>query len=316
MPLGTSWRSKLSAVADFVHSTSWSPDSDEQSCLQLQEKQQPICASVSEADLQPVPRRINLFQLGADTYDAFQETTGLPWWATIATASIGLRLLLLPLSLRQAKIIRTNYGLWKEAGSLMEQRAGAAASAASAARPGVQQASSSAPQLTRTNTTTTITSHASSSISQQHTATQNDASSTQQSYSSSSLTSSPSPSSAASTSSSSMQHAALSTDGLSKQLEEVARYHQRVKVFTMLRRKAGTPHPSWIIINPLLQVSQATMSLWSAHAWSSNQLGPLGSHAAVHGMQPAPHTPPCMRQLATLLQQASEHPMSSCAASA
>ena len=56
---------------------------------------------------------INVFGSAANVLEWVHTSTGLPWWASIPLTTVSLRLLLLPLSLRQAKIVRTNYAIYK-----------------------------------------------------------------------------------------------------------------------------------------------------------------------------------------------------------
>jgi membrane protein insertase Oxa1/YidC/SpoIIIJ len=58
---------------------------------------------------------------GAAALDALHGATGLPWWAAIPAVSLAVKSALLPLSLRQAKIVRTNMALWRESFELEQQ---------------------------------------------------------------------------------------------------------------------------------------------------------------------------------------------------
>jgi hypothetical protein len=175
-----------------------------------------------------------VLQLGAEGYDALHEATGLPWWATIATASVALRLLLLPLSLRQAKIIRTNYGIWREAKALTEQqqeRAAAAAAAKLQLQPGSTAALSGLNSSSGGSSTSSGGGGGSSSP----------------------AGSSGAGSGASSGASGGQQAPPSASSRLQQQLAEMQAFQARVDTFHVLRRKAGAPHPAWIIINPLLQ---------------------------------------------------------------
>ncbi|MEW5301675.1 MAG: hypothetical protein WDW36_004520 [Sanguina aurantia] len=63
-----------------------------------------------------------VFQGWAGGLQWVHDTTGLPWWAVIPMVTLTLRATLLPLSLRQAAILRTNHGVYKEAVVLADQR--------------------------------------------------------------------------------------------------------------------------------------------------------------------------------------------------
>ncbi|KAF8072601.1 ALB3L3 [Scenedesmus sp. PABB004] len=81
---------------------------------------------------------------GAAALDALHAGSGLPWWAAIPATTLAVKVLLLPVSLKQAKIVRTNMVLWAESSELERQRQAreahaAAAAAAPAAAPARQQ---------------------------------------------------------------------------------------------------------------------------------------------------------------------------------
>ena len=50
--------------------------------------------------------------------------SGLPWWASIPACTLGMRLALLPISLRQAKLVRTLYMVYREAAELTDKQLG------------------------------------------------------------------------------------------------------------------------------------------------------------------------------------------------
>ncbi|GAX78887.1 hypothetical protein CEUSTIGMA_g6326.t1 [Chlamydomonas eustigma] len=75
-------------------------------------------AAVAEA------HRFDIFQTCAQGLEWAHTTMGLPWWATIPLCTLSLRLALLPWSLRQAKIVRSSYMIYKEAVTLTDQQQG------------------------------------------------------------------------------------------------------------------------------------------------------------------------------------------------
>lgn len=65
---------------------------------------------------------LGFFAAGAAALDAIHTATGLPWCAVIPAAAVAIKTLLLPISLKQAKIVRTNMVLWKEAYEFQKQQ--------------------------------------------------------------------------------------------------------------------------------------------------------------------------------------------------
>ncbi|EFJ40476.1 hypothetical protein VOLCADRAFT_108139 [Volvox carteri f. nagariensis] len=63
-----------------------------------------------------------LVQHVANSYEFVHTATGLPWAASIPLTTLALRLALLPLSMRQARIIRSNFSLYREAVALTDQQ--------------------------------------------------------------------------------------------------------------------------------------------------------------------------------------------------
>ncbi|GLI67774.1 hypothetical protein VaNZ11_012037 [Volvox africanus] len=63
-----------------------------------------------------------LIQQVANSYELVHTATELPWAASIPLTTLALRLTLLPLSMRQARIIRSNFTLYKEALALTDQQ--------------------------------------------------------------------------------------------------------------------------------------------------------------------------------------------------
>lgn len=53
----------------------------------------------------------------------------------------------------------------------------------------------------------------------------------------------------------SSSHAATAIDS---QLLHLHQWQQRLELYNMLRKKCDVPHPSWVLVNQLLQVSSVT----------------------------------------------------------
>lgn len=68
------------------------------------------------------PLDLGFFAAGAAALEALHTATGLPWVAVIPAATVAIKTLLLPISLKQAKIVRTNMVLWKEAYEFQKQQ--------------------------------------------------------------------------------------------------------------------------------------------------------------------------------------------------
>jgi hypothetical protein len=68
------------------------------------------------------PPDLGFFAAGAAALEALHTATGLPWFAVIPAAAVAVKTLLLPISLKQAKIVRTNMVLWKEAYEFQKQQ--------------------------------------------------------------------------------------------------------------------------------------------------------------------------------------------------
>jgi tetratricopeptide (TPR) repeat protein len=137
-------------------------------------------------------------QLTAGTLEVVHSSTGLPWWASIPLCTLSMRLALLPLSIRQATIVRTNYAIYKEAVLVTDRKIGEQwriAGSAHSSSSSLKQPSSSPTQDEK--------------------------------------------------------------DQAVPQLSVAQRLHRSrliLSTFSELRRKCDIPHPSWILINPLIQL--------------------------------------------------------------
>lgn len=200
---------------------------------------------------------IHVFQSCAQGLEWVHTTTGLPWWASIPLSTLALRLLLLPISLRQAKVIRTNYVIYKEAVGLTDRQLGYSQAGEQAA--GIvelrQTQGSSSEQTTSGRSTgdsagrgvsSQSTSSGGSSISVQavgetdsRPAVLAEVQRQQQQPSTSAPVTSGGAGPAAGLSAAQILH----------------RSQAILHNFRMLRVKCDVPHPIWIIINPLIQVS-------------------------------------------------------------
>jgi membrane protein insertase Oxa1/YidC/SpoIIIJ len=115
------------AVAVVLRCAGSSSGSDSSSCglrqhQQLLQQTSRLHTSSSTDALQHAVPELGLFSAGAAALDALHSLSGLPWWAVIPAAAVGIKTLLLPLSLKQAKIVRTNMVLWSEAHEFQRQQ--------------------------------------------------------------------------------------------------------------------------------------------------------------------------------------------------
>lgn len=167
---------------------------------------------------------LGFFRAGAAGLDLLHSATGLPWWAVIPSAAVLIKTLLLPLSLKQAKIVRTNMVLWQESYEFMrqqEKRAEHKAAAAAAAEATVSHAAAAPAALQAT---------AAGQVSAQKSQSgQQEARNLQQEE----------------------------QQQLSRAAEALHQLHEwqvRLQVFHDLRRKCSVPHPAWFVVNQCLQV--------------------------------------------------------------
>ena len=200
---------------------------------------------------------IHVFQSCAQGLEWVHTTTGLPWWASIPLSTLALRLLLLPISLRQAKVIRTNYVIYKEAVGLTDRQLGYS----QAGEQGAGIVELRQTQGTSSEQTTSGRSLGETAGRDVH---------------SQSTSSGGSPTAAQAVSETDSRPAVLAEDERQQQqpstsaavtsggagpaagLSAAQMLHRSQAIlhnFRMLRIKCDVPHPIWIIINPLIQVS-------------------------------------------------------------
>lgn len=139
-------------------------------------------------------------KLASGTLEVVHTTTGLPWWASIPLCTLTMRLALLPLSIRQATIIRTNYAIYNEAVMVTDRKIGEQWRVTSSSHASITHPSSSTSSSNKEEKSGTM----------------------------------PAP-----------------------QLSAAQKFHRTrliLSTFSELRKKCDIPHPSWILINPLIQL--------------------------------------------------------------
>jgi hypothetical protein len=157
--------------------------------------------------------------------DALHAATGLPWWAVIPLQALAIKTMLLPVSLKQAKIVRTNMVLWTESFELQQQLAHAEQRQQNTA---VQQPSAASADAG--NGSKSRQWRQQQQQQQQHDA---DQSPNQQHYQQQQ-----------------QQLLQVATDAL----QNLQQWQQRLTTYHDLRRKCGVPHPAWLAVNQALQV--------------------------------------------------------------
>jgi hypothetical protein len=166
---------------------------------------------------------LGFFAAGAAALDALHTATGLPWCAVIPAAAVAIKTLLLPISLKQAKIVRTNMVLWKEAYEFQKQ----------------QQARMDRQQQEQQ---------------QQQQQQQEEAQSMQQPQQSAQKLQLKGPAAPAGGGQGAFDAAAAA-------LQQLQHWQQRIQLFHDLRRKCTVPHPAWFFVNSSLQVCAGQMKL-------------------------------------------------------
>jgi len=165
-------------------------------------------------------------QSTAHTLEWVHTMSGLPWWASIPLCTLAMRLVLMPISLRQAKIVRTSYMIYREALELTDRQMGL----------NQKHSSQQQQQQQPSGTTTPVEAYVAPS--------------------------SPSPSPSTSPPPTSM----LDIKNVSEApppmtaSQRLKRSQAILQNFSMLRKKCDAPHPIWIVVNPLLQVRP----IWAA----------------------------------------------------
>ena len=160
---------------------------------------------------------------GCDALAALQATTGLPWWAAIPLATLSLKAALLPLSVRQARIVRSNMALWAESHELSRQHE---AQLEAAARQHVQQQQQTQQQQGGAGHSTAAEAGAGAA---------------------------PAPTANAAAAAAPPPAAATAAPGVPDGLLQLLRWRRRVELYGRLRRKCGVPHPAWFLANNLVQ---------------------------------------------------------------
>jgi membrane protein insertase Oxa1/YidC/SpoIIIJ len=190
-------------------------------------------AAAAEAAAAGVPH-LGIFSAGAAALDALHAATGMPWWAVIPATSVGIKTLLLPLSLKQAKIVRTNMVLWTESFEFLRQREArdkhrAAADAGVSADP----ASSSSTLATDLQPREQQFTGAAAGVQQA-------AQPQQQRQQQQQL----------------QQQQLQAVDSATAALQQLQHWQARLAMYHELRVKCGVPHPAWFMFNQLLQVRE------------------------------------------------------------
>jgi len=172
----------------------------------------------------PPPQVADVFSWGAATLDGVHSLTGLPWWASIPLTSLTLKVALLPLSLRNAKIIRTNLVLWSESAELTKQR------------------------MAKLNMQAAADTHKTIAYNDGDASTEPLVNTTEGSRAG--LGTNPS-------ASGSRGSGGPGASTLADSLAQLASYQARVRVFHDLRRRCDVPHPAWALVNMGVQVRDA-----------------------------------------------------------
>jgi hypothetical protein len=182
-------------------------------------------AAAAEAAAACTPQ-LGIFSAGAAALDALHAASGLPWWAVIPATSVAIKTLLLPVSLRQAKIVRTNMVLWAESFEFLRQRDAREkhkAEAAAAAAGG-----------------STVSQHSTLLATAQPDQQQQAASATDGAQQAQAL----------------LQQVQAANSATAA-LQQLQHWQARLAVYHELRVKCGVPHPAWFAFNQLLQVIRA-----------------------------------------------------------
>lgn len=168
---------------------------------------------------------LGVFSAGAAVLDALHSLSGLPWWAVIPMTAVGIKTVLLPLSLKQAKIVRTNMVLWTEAYELQKQKHAKQQEEMAAAQPGQplqqqQQMGAAAQQAELQD--------------------------------SSQLPNQPLPNHQGQQPHPVLQQGAA--DAAAAALQQLQYWQERIQLYHYFRRKCSVPHPAWLFVNSGLQV--------------------------------------------------------------
>ncbi|KAG2484553.1 hypothetical protein HYH03_016688 [Edaphochlamys debaryana] len=198
----------------------------------------------------------------ANWYELVHSTTGLPWVASIPLTTFALRLALLPISMRQARIIRTNFSLYKEALALTDEQerqqreAREALSAAddtaarmrpSASGPAGPGSPSPSPVFPSRNSGGGGGGSAAGAGSSA-------AGATPSASASLSTSATAGPASDQAQAQAQAQEAQAQEEQQRDLAARLARSQAVLANFNMLRAKLDVPHPVWILVNPLVQI--------------------------------------------------------------
>ncbi|KAF6264498.1 hypothetical protein COO60DRAFT_128154 [Scenedesmus sp. NREL 46B-D3] len=188
-------------------------------------------AAVAEAAA-PCTPSLGIFTAGAAALDALHAASGLPWWAVIPATSVAIKTLLLPVSLKQAKIVRTNMVLWTESFEFLRQReardkhkAAAAAAAASRDCTALSRSSMFAADMQPTQ--------------------QQQQQQQQQQIAGAAVGDQPA--------AQALQQQLQAASSATAALQQLQHWQARLAVYHDLRVKCGVPHPAWFLFNQLLQ---------------------------------------------------------------
>jgi len=165
-----------------------------------------------------------LLDAGCAAVDAIHAVTGLPWWAAIPLTTLTVKTVLLPLSIRQAKIVRSNMAIWKESYELSKQRD---AKESAAVRQRQELAASLAAAAAAVSTPS---GQPQGELQQQQQHQQHAAAS--------------------------LKEAAATAGGLAVAQEgllQLQRWQRRVGLYRELRIKCDVPHPAWFLANIMVQ---------------------------------------------------------------
>ncbi len=251
-------------------------------CNGLEEE---VAATVGAYSASEPTSNLDPFHLGYQLLDAVHSSTGLPWWASIPLTSLAIRACLLPLSLRNAKLIRTNLALWSESAHLAQQQATKAAlarQAAAASKSSVSsvdvssrsdssdasksRSSSTGDQVISASTPNGAGSSSNSSssrepgISLSHLTQQYAGPHAEEAAAAAARRASHAHAGPSHTSTHPVTDAAQGQDppgtatGLQAQLERLAEWQTRMRMYNELRDKCGVPQPYWILVNQVAQV--------------------------------------------------------------
>eukprot|EP00878_Enallax_costatus_P010559 GHUV01011026.1.p1 GENE.GHUV01011026.1~~GHUV01011026.1.p1 ORF type:complete len:561 (+),score=174.83 GHUV01011026.1:501-2183(+) len=189
---------------------------------------------------------LGIFSAGAAALDVLHSATGLPWWAVIPSAAVAVKTLLLPISLKQAKIVRTNMALWRESYEFVRQQE---------KRAKHQAVTAAATEANLSHTAATGGPQAAAADQ----AVQHNRQPGQQHH----------------------QEPKRQLFHAAEALRQLQQWQARLQVFHELRRKCCVPHPAWFVVNQCLQFpvfiySSACIRYMAQANWPGfSQEGPL-----------------------------------------